>query len=121
MELEPLAGDEEENRRRRQEFDQLLQNLHEAAAFLQSALLVREVDNWFLLGGCLQSQRAIFAGNRNVQLSGQAESGGFGFMPSLGCSQDSLPQSGCSPPAQRTKYPHGKKGRARSLPANSLD
>lgn len=47
----------------------VLQNLCEAAAVFAKCF-AHEVDNCFLLVGCLQSQRAIFAENRNMQLCG---------------------------------------------------
>lgn len=58
---------------------------------------MHEVDNWFLLLGPLQSWRAIFAENRNVQLSKQVELGGFGFTSLFSYLQDSLPQQTAVP------------------------
>lgn len=58
---------------------------------------MHEVDNWFLLLGHLQSQRAIFAENRNVQLSKQVELDGFGFTSLFSYLQDSLAQQTAAP------------------------
>lgn len=58
---------------------------------------MHEVDNWFLLLGHLQSQRAIFAENRNVQLSKQVELDEFGFTSLFSYLQDSLPQQTAAP------------------------
>lgn len=65
--------------------------------FLPSILLMHEVDNWFLLLGPLQSWRAIFGENRNMQLSKQVELGGCGFTSLFSYLQDSLPQQTAVP------------------------
>lgn len=76
---------------RGQEFDQLLQNLKAAAFFAKYFAHAWSGQLVFIIIQ-LQSWRAIFAENTNVQLSKQVELGGLGFTSLFSYLQDSLSQ-----------------------------